>query len=136
MVVLLIGADGLLGRGGEHHRLILLEAEQILTAAAQQQAIGQRQGAISQGRQEAFAAAMQLEHIHIKTALQSAGMQRLADQLRTKRDLHLGEVATAGEGSDQIVVVVAVIRQQAIGQQQHHRTTHQPHPDSDRREAE
>ena len=79
---------------------------------------------------------MQLEHIHIEAALQATGMQRLANELRAQGDLHLREVAAAGKRSDQVVIVATAIRQQAIRQQEHHRPTHEPHRDADRREAE
>ena len=93
----MIGAAEILRGGSQHHGVVLLEAEEIFTAATQQQAIAQGQGAVGQRRQEALAAAVQLEHVHIKAALQAAAVQRLADQLGTGWNLHLGEITAAGE---------------------------------------
>ena len=116
--------------------MVLLQAQEVFAAAAEQQAIAQHQGAVRQGGQEALPAAVQLEHVHVEAALQAAAVQRLADQLRIGRDFHFRQVATAGEAGDQVVVVGAAVGQKAIGQQHHHRTAHQPHADADRREAE
>ena len=136
LAVVLLQAERLLRRGSQDHCVVLLEAQQVLAAAAQQQTIPEHQGAVGQGRHKALRAAVQLQNVEVKAPLQPRGVERLANELRTQWNLDLGQVSTAGEVSDQVVVIAAPIRQKAIGEQHHQRPAQQPDPQTDRGKAE
>ena len=75
--------------------MILLETQQVLPGHPQQQMVAGLELAVRQGGHQAFSGTLELKHIHIEAALQSAVVQGDPHQFRVVRDGDLGAVAAA-----------------------------------------
>ena len=61
--------------GGELNGVILLETQQIRAGDPQQQAIARFKAPVCQGGQQPLSTALQLQHVHVETALQPTVQQ-------------------------------------------------------------
>lgn len=99
--------------------MLLLETQQVVAVAAQQQPVTGLKGQVGKWGGEAVLAPVQLQHIHVEAPLQAAVVQRLANQLGLLRDQHIGEVTVTGEAAEQVLIALAAVGQQPIGDDQH-----------------
>jgi len=81
--------------------VILLKPQQVVAGDPQQQPVTCFEAAIRQRWQHALGAALQFEHIHIKTALQAAVAEGLAHQAGAGWDRHFCGVAALARRRDQ-----------------------------------